>query len=350
MSSERTEAPTPRRRAEARKKGQIAKSPEVNTAFILLIGFFVLQKSGPRIFMAISTLMRTALGGLDRPDLTPTALTHGGLGVIWLVTRSISPVILGLLFAGILANVVQVGFFFSWQPLVPDVQRINPISGFQRTFSKRGLEELAKTAAKVGVVSFIAFQAVWGQIGTVSSLSQMPLVAGLQTVAHIGLGVGLRAGAAILVLAAADFIFQRHEMEQNMRMSRQEITEEMRSMQGSPQMKARMRAQQRQMATQRMMQDVPKADVVITNPTHFAVALRYDSKTMNAPIVLAKGQRLVAQRMREIARKHDVLVLENRPLARSLFRLGKIGKEVPISLYQTVAEVLAFVYALKGKR
>jgi len=286
--SERTEAPTPRRRAEARKKGQIAKSPEVNTAFILLIGFFVLQKSGPRLFMSISSLMQAVLGGLDRPDLTTTALMHDGLGVVWLVARSVSPVILGLLFAGILANVVQVGFFFSWQPLVPDVQRINPISGFQRTFSKRGLEELVKSGAKVGIVGFIAFRAVWGQIGTVSSLSQMPLLASLQAVAHIGLGVGLRAGAAILVLAAADFLFQRYEMEQNMRMSKQEIMEEMRSMQGSPQMKARMRAQQRQMAMQSMMQDVPKADVVITNPTHFAVALRYDNKTMGAPTVLAK--------------------------------------------------------------
>ena len=203
---------------------------------------------------------------------------------------------------------------------------------------------------QVGIVGFIAFRAVWGQIGTVSSLSQMSLLACLQAVAHIGLGVGLRAGAAILVLAAADFLFQRYEMEQNMRMSKQEIMEEMRSMQGSPQMKARMRAQQRQMAMQSMMQDVPKADVVITNPTHFAVALRYDNKTMSAPTVLAKGQRLVAQRMREIARKNDVLMIENKPLARSLFRLGEIGQEVPVSLYQAVAEVLAFVYALKGKR
>jgi len=347
--AERTEAPTPKRRAEARKKGQIAKSPEVNTAIILLIGFFLLQKAGPRLFTTVNLLMQDTLGKLDRPDMTTTALFHGGLAASWLIVGSLGPVILGLFFAGIIANVIQVGFFLSFQPLMPDPQRINPISGFKRTFSKRGLEELAKSAAKVGLVGFIAFQAVWGEINTIAMLSQMPLSASLRTIAHIGLGVGLRAGVAILVLAAADYLFQRYEMEQSLRMSRQEIMEEMRSTQGSPQMKARMRAQRRQMAMQRMMQEVPKADVVITNPTHYAVALRYDAKTMQAPSVVAKGQNLVAERIREKAREHNIPIMENKSLARSLFRLCEIGRDVPVSLYQAVAEVLAFVYSLKGK-
>jgi len=348
--AERTEAPTPRRRAEARKKGQIAKSPEVNTALILLLGFLLLQKTGPNPFATMTLLMQDTLGKLDRPDITVTALFHGGLMLSWILARSTGPVILGLLFAGVLANIIQVGFFLSLQPLVPDPQRINPVSGFQRTFSKRGLEELAKSSSKVGIVGLISFQAVWGQINTVTMLSRMPLTASLQAIAHIGLDVGLRAGAVILVLAAMDYLFQRYEMEQNLRMSRQEIMEEMRSTQGSPQMKARLRAQQRQMAMSRMMQDVPKADVVITNPTHYAVALRYDAKTMKAPYVVAKGQRLVAQRIREKAQEHNIPMMENKTLARSLFRLCEIGKEVPISLYQAVAEVLAFVYSLKGRR
>jgi len=348
--AERTEAPTPRRREEARKKGQIAKSPEVNTALILLLGFFLLQHTGPRIFVAVSTLTRDSLGGLDRPDLTITALTQGGLAASWLIVRSTGPLILGLLFAGVLANVIQVGFFLSWQPLKPDPQRINPVSGFQRIFSKRGLEELVKSFAKIGVVGAISFQAVWGEKATVAMLSQMSLLTGLGTLARIGLNVGMRAGAVILVLAAADYLFQRYEMEQNLRMSRQEVMEEMRSTQGSPQMKARLRAQQRHMAMQRMMQEVPKADVVITNPTHFAVAVQYDAKAMHAPKVVAKGQRLVAERIRNLARENGVPVLENKPLAQSLFRLAQIGQEIPVSLYQTVAEVLAFVYSLKGRR
>jgi len=348
--AERTEAPTPRRRAEARKKGQIAKSPEINTAFILLLGFFLLQTTGPRLFSGMAMLTRDFLSHLDRPDITMTALSHGGLGLLWMLARDVGPLILGILLAGVLANVIQVGFFLSLQPLVPDPQRINPVSGFQRMFSKRGLEELVKSGAKVGIVGIIAFQAVWGHIGTVAMLSQMPLLAGLRAMANIGLNVGLRAGAAILVLAVADYLFQRYEMEQNLRMSRQEIMEELRSTQGSPQMKARIRAQQRHMAMQRMMQEVPKADVVITNPTHYAVAIGYDAQSMRAPKVLAKGQRLVAERIREVARQHNVPVLENKPLARSLFRLSQVGQEIPFSLYQAVAEVLAFVYSLKGRR
>ncbi len=348
--AERTEAPTPRRREEARKKGQIAKSPEVNTALVLLLGFFLLQTTGPQLFRAMTMLTHDFLSGLDRPDITVTTLSSGGLDLLWLLTRSVGPLILGIMLAGVVANVIQVGFFFSWHPLIPDPQRINPVSGFQRMFSKRGLEELVKAGAKVAIVGVIAFQAVWGQINTVAMMSQMPLVAGLRQMAHIGLNVGLRAGAAILVLAAADYLFQRYEMEQNLRMSRQEIMEELRSTQGSPQMKARRRAQQRQMAMQRMMQEVPKADVVITNPTHYAVAVGYDAQTMHAPKVLAKGQRLVADRIREIAREHNVPILENKPLARSLFRLTQVGQEIPVSLYQAVAEVLAFVYSLKGRR
>lgn len=346
--AERTEAPTPRRREEARRKGQVAKSVEVNSALILLAGFTVLRSSGPRLAEGLESFMQHSFASISTADVTLTSIHSSGLAVGMLLARTIAPLVLTIMAVGVVANLGQVGFFFSYEVLRPDPNRINPLNGFKRMFSARGLVELLKSLLKLAIIGFVVFAALRDNYPTIAASSRMPFTEAVGNLARVGGVVGLRAAMAMLVIAGADFIFQRREMEKNLRMTRQELQEEMKR-QENPQLRARIRARQRQLAMNRMMAAVPQADVVITNPTHVAVALRYErgKPGVYAPQVVAKGQRLVAERIKETARANKVPIVENKPLARTLFKSVEVGHEIPVDLYQAVAEILAFVYRLK---
>ncbi len=349
MAGEKTEAPTPRRRQDARKKGQVAKSMEVNTALILLAAFWVMSSTGPRSVAAYTGLVRRTFSNLAMQDFTIEALRSGGMAVGATVIKMIAPLVITVVLVGVVANVGQVGLLLSSEALKPDLNRINPLNGLKRMFSLLGVVDLIKSLLKITIIGMVVYGVLRDNAATIALSSQVNLTAALSGFAQIAKTLGMRVATVMLVMAAADFLYQRYENEKSMRMSKQEIKEEMKRFE-NPQLKSRIRARQRQMAMNRMMAAIPAADVVITNPTHFAVALNYKKSDMFAPLVVAKGRRLVAQRIKEKAREYNVPMVENRPLARTLFKQVEIGQTIPAEMYKAVAEVLAFVYRLKSKR
>jgi flagellar biosynthetic protein FlhB len=346
--SDRTESATPYRRREARRKGQVAKSVEVNSAVIMLATFWLLTITVPLSYQAITTLMKQTFNGLSTIDITLTALKSQGLVIAGLLVQATAPLALSLLVIGVVANLGQVGLLLSPQALQPDFNKVNPLNGFKRLFSPRGLVELFKSLAKVGLIGFVVYLTLRDNYINIMATANMSVYSSISTLSQIGLSIGRQAGWAMLVIAIIDFFYQRYEFEKNLKMTKQEVREEMKRFE-NPFLKSRIRARQRQMAMSRMMAAVPKADVVITNPTHFAIALRYDKSKMHAPEVVAKGERLVAQRIKELAREHKIPLYEDKPLARNLFKTAEVGQIIPTELYQAGAQVLAFVYRLKAQ-
>lgn len=347
-AGDKTEAPTPRRRSEARKKGQVAKSPEVNTALILLVSFWVLQSAGPAAADSYLSLMKHFFSSLGTVQFDISDVHAGILAVGLVMVKILAPLILTIVVVGVVANLGQVGFLFSGEALKVDPKKINPLSGAKRLFALRSVVDLLKSLLKITIVSIVIYNVVRDNIGVLLAAPRMSVDASIGAILQVAIKSGIQVGVVMLVIAAADFIYQRYEFEKNLKMTKEEIREEMKRYE-NPQLKSRIRARQRQIAMNRMMSAVPKADVVITNPTHFAVALKYDNKKMNAPLVVAKGQRLVAQRIKAVAKENKVPMVENRPLARSLFSSVEIGQSIPDNLFQAVAEVLAFVYRMKQK-
>jgi flagellar biosynthetic protein FlhB len=256
------------------------------------------------------------------------------------------PILLAAVLAGYLANVMQIGFLVTSETLKLDINRINPISGFQRIFSKRSIAELLKSIFKTVLVSYVAFSYLWKQFPGFSVMMDTPIETSFSFIGEVTFNTGWRILVVLFVLAIADYGFQLYEYEQSLKMSKQEIKEEYKNIEGDPQLKSKIRERQRQMASRRMMQEVPKATVIITNPTHFSIALKY-ADTINAPLVLAKGADLIAKKIIEIAKENNIVIVENKPLARLLFSKAEIGTTIPGDLYQAVAEVLAYVYRLK---
>ncbi|MEA5058901.1 MAG: flagellar biosynthesis protein FlhB [Candidatus Pelethousia sp.] len=349
---ERTEKATPKKRKDARERGQVRKSNELVTAVMLLLLFGALRLFGPGMWERMAALMRAGLKGqlamgeaLESGEI-PSLLARGALEL----GLTILP-ILGVAFLGAAAvNLIQVGFLFSSKALAPKMDRLNPIKGLQRIFSLHTLYEMGKSIGKILLIGFIAYtkyMAAMERFGTAAwkdSREAGALILFLITDA------GLTVGLALLILAGVDYFYQWWKYEKDLRMTKYEVKLEYKQQEGDPQIKGRIRQKQRQMAMMRMMQAVPEADVVITNPTHYAVALKYDDGKAKAPIVTAKGQGFVAQRIKEIAREHGVELVENRPVAQGLYQMCEIGSEVPFELYQAVAEILAYVYKLKKGR
>lgn len=279
-------------------------------------------------------------------------LTAGNLNALTLSAFSdfflvMAPIFFTALVAGLMMNYLQVGFLFTTEPLNPQFNRLNPVEGFKKIVSKRALFELVKSLLKVSLVGFVAFAFVRGHLPLLlAALYETP--AGFwEIIRSLTLNLSLRVAVVFLILAVLDYIYQRYEHNQNLKMSKQELKEEYKQMEGDPQIRARLREQQRKVTMQRMMQDVPKATVVITNPTHLAVALRYREEEDSAPKVVAKGAELMAKRIRDTAKEHNVPLVENKPVARMLYEQVEIGQEIPIGLYQAVAEILAMVYKLQ---
>ncbi len=344
---EKTEPATPRRRQEARRKGDVAKSQELNSLLILLGGLVFLRVLGSGIFQGLSQLSRSLWRDAATFPVTLSEIPiHFSRGIVQ-VSQFLLPVVLGIMLIAIATNLMQVGFILSSSSLVPDLNRINPVKGISNLFSKRALMRLLFSMLKIFIIGYIAYITIRDQ------LPQLLFLTG-QNVGQIFLfltnsvyQLGLRCVLGLVPLVALDYIFQRWEHSQKLRMTRQEVLEEHKQTEGSPLLKRRIRSLQRQVARQRMMQEVPKANVVITNPTQIAVALKYEREEMNAPVLVAKGARLIAEKIKELARMYGIPVVENRWLAQALYKSVEVGEEIPIRFYQAIAEVLAYVYRLK---
>lgn len=343
---------TPHKRNESREKGQVAKSNELATT-LALIGvlsfFFVAGYDTYHHLIDIMYGAFTAIGG--QLSAGKTILIF--LGLMGIAFKIIAPVLIVAVIVGVLANIFQIGLIFSSQPLMPQMSRINPISGFQRILSMRGLFEAVKSIFKIGLIGYIVYRTIMSGLVDVVSLvdADKSNIAALfvSTVGRIGFQVFLRAALALLFLSIFDFLYQRWQHEQDIRMTREEMREEMKRTEGDPEIRRRIRRVQRELSQARMMKAIPEADAVITNPVHLAVAIKYDYEVMDSPYVVAKGERKIARQIREIAEEHGVPIVENPPLAQALYKNVEVGEVIPMEFYQAIAEVLAYVHELTNR-
>jgi flagellar biosynthesis protein FlhB len=347
FAGEKTERATPQRRREVRREGRVPKSPDLTSAIGLVAALVSLKFFGPRIWNDWLVMMHTQLEQLNEPDFTEQTLVGIFRSTAWTFVQLLAPVVGVALIVGVGTALAQVGFVFVPKNLLPDWQRIQPFAGFKRIWSVHTLAEAVKSALKLVVVGTIAYLATHGISAHLGDLMGMDVASLPGTVGGMVFQLGLEISMAFVGLAVMDFMFQRFEFERSIRMSREEIKEEMKRQEGDPLIRSQIRQRGRALALRRMMQEVPKADVVITNPTHFSVAIRYEAGTMSAPVVVAKGQDEVAWRIRKIADQSGVPRVENRPLAQTLYRTVDVGQSIPTELYKAVAEVLAYVYRLK---
>ncbi len=344
---EKTEEPTPRRREEARKRGQVAKSREVAAVAVISAGLLSFLLASGFIFTQFSRCLVYFLSLPHRSLALPEAREALYVGTKFAVAAAL-PVTLLVVLGAFLSLFLQVGGVVAWEFLVPKTERINPIEGFKRLFSLPSLVELVKSIFKILVIGLVAYLVIRSDEDRVLLL----INEGVEEIAHelfvLSRTLVAKTLLALAVLAILDFLFQRWETERHLRMTREELKEELKQTEGDPWVKARIRQIQRAMAQRRMMAEVPKADVIITNPQHLAVALKYELGEMPAPQVVAKGADFLAERIKEIAEEHRIPIVENPPLARALYQV-EVGEYIPAELYQAVAEVLAYVYKLKGK-
>jgi flagellar biosynthetic protein FlhB len=345
MAEERTEAPTPRRREEARKRGQTSRSQDLTTAAVLLAGLYGIKILGGTLRDRLSALLVGNI--LAVGEVGKTAPPSAGTNVLGILVEILPPLLGLMAFAAVAASVLQGGFIFAPGLLSPKSERVNPIAGTKRMFSIQGLVRLAKSLAKVGGVVLMGAMVIRSHLAELAGLGALDLLPALQLVMDLAWEVLFKSTMMLLGLGILDWLWERRRFLNSIRMTKQEVKEENRQSEGDPHVRGQLRSKRMQFL-QQMMKDVRKADVVVTNPTHFAVALQYDPETMSAPTVIAKGQDYLALRIREAAAEARVPVLENPPLARALYRLTPVGREIPAELYVAVAEILAFVFRLKN--
>lgn len=346
---EKTEQATPRRREKARERGQVARSMDLNAAVIILLGFTTLFMVGPHLVNQMRELLRHTM--INAPTIAlqdPTFRTVFSEAVqnFFVV---MAPFFLALVAVAFAVNVLQVGFRITPKAMEPKFDKLDVINGLKRLFSMRSAVQLLRDPLKLTVVGLVGFWAISSEFESFFGLPDLSVEQLGAVLAKLSLVVSLKIGVGILIIGLLDFLYQRYDLEKNLRMSKQEMRDEFKETEGSPEIKQRVRQIQRQRAQRRMMADVATADVVITNPTHIAVALKYDPSEMDAPTVVAKGQRLIAEKIKELAREAGIPVVEDKPLARALFKMCDVGQLVPAKLYRAVAEILAHIYKLKGK-
>ena len=342
---EKTEEPTAKKKSDARNKGQVAKSQELNAAFVLFIGFWAMKILGAYIYSEIAEYTAYIFGNLNTTVDTETVLRIF-LGIVMILLKTAFPIMVAIMLIGLAINLVQVGWNFTTEPLGFDLDKLNPINGFGRLFSKRSLVELIKSLFKILIIGLFLYENLKDELLHMPKLIYLDLSASMTQIADIIFMMAFKICAIFFALAILDYMYQKWDHNEQLKMTKQEVKEEFKQMEGDPQIKGKIRQKQREMAMSRMMREVPKADVIVTNPTHFAVALRY-AEGMRAPEVIAKGQDLVALKIKDVAREAGVVIVENKPLARALFASVEIGETVPPELYKAVAEVLAYVYHLK---
>lgn len=349
-NSDKTEKATPKKRQDLRKKGQVMQSRELPANLILLILFLTIRILGNYIYRECRAVFQMFFTETSTFSLEePAEVMRLALFVMLQVAKIVGPFFLIALVVGVVGSYVQIGFLFTLEPLKPKFSNINPLKGLKKLFSTRSLFELVKSLAKVIIVTWVAWSSISGEFTNMMKLMALEMGPLALYIINAALDVAIRICFALLAITAVDYFFQWRRYEKDIRMSKQEIKEEYKMMEGNPEIKSKIKQKQREISMRRMLKDVPKADVVITNPTHFAVAIKYEPEKMPAPYVLAKGADFMAQRIKDIAREHNIHLMENKPLAQALYQTVEIGQSVPPELYKAVAEVLAFVYSLEGK-
>jgi flagellar biosynthesis protein FlhB len=345
---EKTEQPTPKKRQELRDKGEVAKSRELPSVAVLLSALIALSFFGSYTYSRIQIIMKGAFSLPTMNDLSIPEFLMFAQKVTTDFILALSPLLAAIFVTAILSNIMQVGFVLSSESIMPKLSKIDPIKGFGRLFSKQGLMEFVKSLIKIIIVSGIAYLTIKREMNTVAHLGEMELNAIFAYIFIVFFKIFIRCGMAMIFLAVMDYAFQKWDFEKRNKMTKQEVKDEFKRTEGDPLIKSRIKSIQMEMARKRMMQAVPEADVVITNPTHLAVALTYDSSSMDAPKLIAKGAGKIAKKIKDLAEKHDIPIVENKELARNLNSHVEIGQEIPPILFQAVAEVLAYVYKIKS--
>ena len=346
---DKTEKATPKRRSDARKKGQVAQSREVSSVMILMSALGVFFFAGTWMFWMLSNFMSGVFRNVAQYRITDIPTTGAFLGetfeIVFFVTL---PVLLAVLVSGIGSNLAQFGFLFSTEALAPKLSKLDPVNGIKRLVSLKSLVELAKSVVKIGFVGSIAYLLVKSDLERIPMLTHQSVAQIFSFIYDGSFKICFNVCHALILVAALDFAYQRWEHERNLKMTKQEVKDEHKQTEGDSKIKSRIRSMQLEIARRRMMEAVPDADVVITNPTHLAVALKFDPGKMIAPRIVAKGAGYVAERIKALAIENDVPLVENKPLARTLFKMVEIDGIIPENLYRAVAEVLAYVYRLKN--
>ncbi len=345
---ERTEKATPRRKQKAREEGKVCRSQELNSAVMLCLGASTLYVLGPMLADQLKELMTFVFSQAPLMNTTNESIMAFFSQRVINFFILLAPIFAILLIVAYGINLLQVGFLFTTKTLEPKLDKLDITKGIKKLLSVRSLVELTRDIIKISLIAYVGYKSITAELDTFYNLSDNSVAVFAGAMGKMALTTVLELGAVILILALFDYAFQKYDFEKNIKMSKQDIRDEMKDTEGSPQVKSRIRQIQREMSRKRMMEEIPKADVVVTNPTRIAVALKYDTDVMDAPMVVAKGERIIAAKIKEIAKAAGVPIVENRPLARALFRMCDIGSYVPAKLYRAVAEVLAYIYRQKG--
>lgn len=347
---EKTEPATAKKLREARENGQVAKSKELTAAFDLIVLFLVLKifistvgNGFLEVFHYVYNMMPDFVD-INAVDFSTTAVMSLFMSILAQCIKIVAPFFVFGLAITLIISILQVGWKITTKPMQPKLDRFNPINGFKRMFSKDSLFELAKSILKIVVIIYVAYDSIKDKADNIFLLYDIPLNQALALCGDVIINTGFKISLIYLVVGIADYIYQKWRFNEDMKMTKQEVKDEYKNIEGNPEIKGRQRQRMREASRRRMMQDVPKADVIITNPTHLSVAVKYDPDTAKAPVVLAKGEDYLAMKIREVARENNIKMIENKPLARMLYANVDIGQEIPPELYQAVAEILAMVY------
>jgi len=348
--SDKTEKATPKKRSDLRKKGQVMQSRELPASLILLIMFLAMRIFGRSIYLGLNRLFnmfafQNAEYNLQEPSEVMKLVTFVMLELL----KMIAPFFIIAVVIGVLGSYVQIGFLFTLEPIKPKFSHLNPLNGLKKMFSVRSLFELGKSLVKVILILWVAYSSIRSEFTNILKLMDLGIGQIAAYTIDTILGIAIKICFYLLIIAAVDYFCQWRRYEKDIRMSKQEIKEEYKQIEGNPEIKSRIRQKQREISMRRMLSEVPKADVVITNPTHYAVAIKYEPKKMSAPYVVAKGADFMAKRIKEVAEENKVRIVENKPLAQALYKSVEVGEAIPQELYKAVAEVLAFVYSMEGR-
>jgi len=350
QTGEKTEKPTPRRLEEAIKRGQFARSAEVQTVFVLVGGLLAFKMLGSDVWRQLASTQTSVLGHLHEIPLTLDTMQGYTIQAATVFGACAGPVVVATVMGGLLAGGIQNRFQTASETLTMKWERLNPVEGFKRVFSGRSLVPTGISLMKLTLISLLTYSQVKLLLADPIFYTAVDVGRIGQFLAQAAFGITWRVVLGLSVLAGLDYTYQFWRTNRDLMMTRDEVKEEMKNSEGNPQMKARQRRRRAMKTVRQMLLDVPKADVIVTNPTRLAIALRYDRKTMKAPRIVAKGARLNAARIREIAARHQIPMIENKPLARMMFKYGKVGGEIPAQLYSAVAEILAYVYRINRYR
>ncbi len=347
---EKTEAPTGKKLGDARNKGMVARSTDLNSAIMLLSAAFILRFLGPKLSQEMLSIMRECLMGISSYATIPEDLYKRSWQSYFFLLRILMPIVGTLLIVGMISNFAQVGFMWSLESLGPHFGRIFGFSGLKKMFSPQTLVELLKSVLKMFVVGFVAYSVMMSHFHEYLILADQSLSQIIKMLFDVSYEIIWKSTLTLLVIGIADIIYLKKKFMKDLRMSKQEVKDEARSSDGDPAIKGKIRALRQQMFKNMMMKEVPRATVIITNPTFIALAIRYEQGVDTAPRVLAKGKRLIAERIRNVARENDIPIVEDKPLARSLYDFAEVGEDIPAEFFAAMAEILAYVYGLKNQK